>query len=103
MHLQPGWRGNSCGYHADDGNLYHKGGIAARFGPMCTDGDRMGCGIDFSTDQSSRGVKVFFTKNGKQVRKGRRDKKGEIRERGVEEEGSGGGEMSSRRNEEEGR
>ena len=40
------------------------------FGPPCTDGDRMGCGVDFSTDRSSGYVNVFFTKNGKQVRKG---------------------------------
>ena len=67
---QPGWNQNSCGYHADDGNLYHESGGGSAFGPTCTDGDRMGCGVDFITNCSSDCVIVFFTKNGKQVRSG---------------------------------
>ena len=76
MDKQPGWNQNSCGYHADDGNLYHERASGTVFGPACTDGDRMGCGVDFSANQSSSYVNVFFTKNGKQVRRGRkRDKR----------------------------
>ena len=79
---------NSCGYHADDGNLYHERGVGITFGPTCTDGDRMGCGVDFSTDYGSGYVNVFFTKNGKQVRKeGRVSKYQEGQERWGEVEG----------------
>ena len=76
MDCMPGWKQNSCGYHADDGKLFHEGRDTV-FGPTCTDGDRMGCGVDFSTDHSSSYVNVFFTKNGKQVRRGggERDKR----------------------------
>ena len=45
------------------------------FGPTCTDGDRMGCGVDFNTDCGSGYVNVFFTKNGKQVRRGEEEKR----------------------------
>ena len=85
MNRMPGWNKNSCGYHADDGNLYHgRASVDTVFGPTCTDGDRMGCGVDFSTDHSPGFVNVFFTKNGKQVSRGRnRDKR---RWRGIEEE-----------------
>ena len=31
----------------------------------------MGCGVDFNTDSGSGYVNVFFTKNGKQVRRER--------------------------------
>ena len=70
MSRMPGWNRNSCGYHADDGKLYHERGMGSVFGPTCTDGDRMGCGVDFSTDCGSGYVNVFFTKNGNQVRRG---------------------------------
>ena len=70
MDHMPGWKQNSCGYHAD--NLIFGSGRVTKYGPTCTDGDRMGCGVDFSTDHSSGYVNVFFTKNGKQVRRGRR-------------------------------
>ena len=73
---QPGWRKTSIGYHADDGFLYHKEpgrrrGIAGKaFGPKCTTGDRMGCGVDFTPVEGSNiTVLVFFTKNGQQVGK----------------------------------
>ena len=56
------------------------------FGPTCTDGDRMGCGVDFNTDCGSGYVNVFFTKNGKQVRRGEEEKR--LRRR----EGRGDGE-----------
>ena len=78
---QPGWKQNSCGYHADDGKLFHGSLRGTEFGPTCTDGDRMGCGVDFSTDRSSGYVNVFFTKNGKRVRRGRRRDKSGWREK----------------------
>ena len=65
---QPGWEYEGIGYHADDGKLFHENGSGRPFGPTCTTGDRMGCGIDFEGDEdSSDYVKVFFTKNGQQV------------------------------------
>ena len=76
MYRMPGWDQNSHGYHADDGNFFNGSGMGTEFGPTCTDGDRMGCGVDFSTDHSSSYVNVFFTKNGKQVRKGEVGRRG---------------------------
>lgn len=64
---QPGWNRNAIGYHADDGRLYHHDGFGRVYGPTCTTGDRMGCGIDFSTELSPGYVNVFFTRNGKMV------------------------------------
>ncbi len=64
---QPGWSQNSIGYHADNGNLYHNSGSGRVFGPSCTTGDRMGCGVDFDTDRDGGLVHVFFTKNGHQL------------------------------------
>ena len=63
----PGWNPNGIGYHADDGKLYHQRGRGETFGPTCTSGDRMGCGVDFENESSSGYVNVFFTKNGEQV------------------------------------
>ena len=64
----PGWNYNSIGYHADDGKLFCENGSGMEFGPTCTAGDRMGCGLDFrGEDDSSDRVKIFFTKNGQQV------------------------------------
>ena len=63
----PGWNRNGCGYHADDGKLYHENGLGRAFGPTCTNGDRMGCGVDFDADCGPDHVNIFFTKNGKQV------------------------------------
>ena len=81
MDKQPGWNENSSGYHAVNGRLYHESGWGTKFGPTCTDGDRMGCGVDFKTKYNSGYVNVFFTKNGKQVRKGRRRHKRRWREK----------------------
>lgn len=65
---QPGWCEEGIGYHADDGRLFNEDGSGKRFGPTCTTGDRMGCGVIFEVhDDPSDYVKVFFTKNGKQV------------------------------------
>ena len=64
----PGWLYNSIGYHADDGKLFCENGGGTEFGPTCTDGDQMGCGVDFrDEDDSSDQVKVFFTKNGQLI------------------------------------
>ena len=67
LNSQPGWRNEGIGYHADDGKLFNETGLGSRFGPTCTTGDRMGCGVDFGGEDSSAFVKVFFTKNGQQV------------------------------------
>ena len=63
----PGWNRNGIGYHADDGRLFHQDGFGRAFGSTCTEGDRMGCGIDYDTDCEDGHQNIFFTKNGKQV------------------------------------
>ena len=63
----PGWNRNSIGYHADDGKLYHENGSGIHFGPTCTEGDRMGCGVNFESDAGYGYCEVFFTKNGQLV------------------------------------
>ena len=67
LNSQPGWRTGGIGYHADDGKLFNENGSGTQFGPTCTAGDRMGCGVVFEGEDSSDYVKVFFTKNGEQV------------------------------------
>ena len=70
LDMQPGWVKEGIGYHADDGGLFNENGRGTLFGPMCTAGDCMGCGVVFEDTEdvkSSDYVKVFFTKNGKQV------------------------------------
>ena len=68
LNRMPGWNRSSVGYHADDGRLYQENGRGSDFGPKCSDGDRMGCGVDFSLCEGGSGyVDVFFTKNDKQV------------------------------------
>ena len=47
LHRHPGWNAGSVGYHADDGKLFKEKGHGDEFGPPCTEGDRMGCGIRF--------------------------------------------------------
>ena len=66
LNRMPGWEHNGVGYHADDGYLFNEGD-GKRFGPLCSAGDRMGCGVDFQSEVSSGSVNVFFTKNGQQV------------------------------------
>lgn len=63
----PGWNRNGVGYHADDGRMFYQDGFGKAYGPLCTEGDRMGCGVDFESEDVSGCVNVFFTKNGKQV------------------------------------
>ena len=60
----PGWDDDSIGYHADDGGLFHEDGFPILNGPTCRTGDRMGCGVDFT---SIGHVHVWFTKNGQMV------------------------------------
>ena len=67
LNRQPGWVEEGIGYHADDGRLFYESGYGKPFGPTCTTGDRMGCGIDFESEDSPDYVKVFFVKNGQQV------------------------------------
>ncbi len=56
LHRHPGWNKGSVGYHADNGHLYKEKGQGEPFGPACTEGDVMGCGIRFTpdTEQSER-------------------------------------------------
>ncbi|GMI90730.1 Ran-binding protein in the microtubule-organizing centre [Hibiscus trionum] len=61
MRRQPGWEVNSCGYHGDDGLLYHGQGKGDAFGPTYTTGDTVGGGINFASQE------FFFTKNGAMV------------------------------------
>ena len=63
----PGWNRNGIGYHADDGRLFHQDGYGKQFGPTCTEGDCMGCGVDFDSDVGYGYCEVFFTKNRQQV------------------------------------
>ncbi len=67
LERMPGWNPNGIGYHADDGRLFHENGHGKGFGPTCTQGDRMGCGVDYNTDVGVGYVDIFFTKNGIQV------------------------------------
>lgn len=51
--------------------LYKGCGLGRPFGSKCLSGDRMGCGIKFDQNDASGMrllVKVFFTKNGEEVR-----------------------------------
>lgn len=61
LRRQPGWEANSCGYHGDDGYLYHGQGKGEPFGPTYTSDDTVGAGINYSTQE------FFFTKNGEIV------------------------------------
>ncbi|CAL1363622.1 unnamed protein product [Linum trigynum] len=58
MRRQPGWEANTCGYHGDDGHLYHGHGKGQPFGPTFTTNDTVGAGINYGSQE------FFFTKNG---------------------------------------
>ncbi|XP_061731103.1 SPRY domain-containing protein 3-like isoform X2 [Nerophis ophidion] len=62
---QPGWLPNSVALHADDGKLYNGNTLGQQFGPKCSRGDRIGCGISLDSDDGQ--LTVFFTKNGKEL------------------------------------
>jgi hypothetical protein len=68
---QPGWKSDSVGYHADDGKLFKSSSVGRHFGPECSTGDRIGCGINFgqvvNDDPHRQMVPVFFTRNGKEI------------------------------------
>ena len=64
---RPGLNLNGIGYHANGGKMFYQSGQGSDFGLTCTVGDRMGCGVDFRSQDSSGQVNVFFTKNGQQV------------------------------------
>uniref|UniRef100_UPI00358E8637 SPRY domain-containing protein 3 n=1 Tax=Myxine glutinosa TaxID=7769 RepID=UPI00358E8637 len=49
-HRHPGWNRGSIAYHADDGKIFHGSGVGDPFGPRCSKGDVMGCGIMFPRD-----------------------------------------------------
>lgn len=72
MRRQPGWEPNSCGYHGDDGFLYHGQGKGEAFGPTYTTGDRVGAGINYATQE------FFFTKNETLVGRVYKDMKGPL-------------------------
>ncbi|KAG7477410.1 hypothetical protein MATL_G00069200 [Megalops atlanticus] len=63
---QPGWLPHSIAYHADDGKLYNGNTVGQQFGPKCSRGDRIGCGIYLDSFDAGL-TTVFFTKNGKEV------------------------------------
>ncbi|XP_062871911.1 SPRY domain-containing protein 3 [Trichomycterus rosablanca] len=63
---QPGWLPHSIAYHADDGKLYNGNPVGQQFGPKCSRGDRIGCGIYADTLDAGL-TTVFFTKNSKEV------------------------------------
>lgn len=63
----PGWNRNGIGYHADDGRLFYQEGFGRAFGATCTEGDRMGCGVDYTEECEDGFRNIFFTKNGQQV------------------------------------
>ena len=50
LHRHPGWNTGGVGYHADDGKLFKGQGQGDPFGPKCTAGDRMGCGVEFELE-----------------------------------------------------
>ncbi|CAG8677382.1 14303_t:CDS:2, partial [Acaulospora morrowiae] len=54
----PGWDCHSIGYHGDDGLLFTNSTEGAKYGPLYTTGDTVGCGINFFENS------IFFTKNG---------------------------------------
>ncbi|TNM86559.1 hypothetical protein fugu_006789 [Takifugu bimaculatus] len=63
---QPGWLPYSVAYHADNGKLYNGDPVGQQFGPKCSRGDRIGCGIH--SENIEAGITtVFFTKNSKEV------------------------------------
>ncbi|KAJ4702617.1 SPla/RYanodine receptor (SPRY) domain-containing protein [Melia azedarach] len=72
MRRQPGWEANSCGYHGDDGLLYHGAGKGEAFGPTFTSNDTVGGGINYASEE------FFFTKNGAVVGAVHKDIKGPL-------------------------
>jgi len=72
LDLLPGWTAESVGYHTGDGKLYKGRPRGQPYGPRCSAGDRVGCGVKFEVVAKNSGlhttmVPVFFTKNGKEL------------------------------------
>lgn len=67
----PGWWKDSIGYHSKNGKIYKGAPKNSLYGPVCSTGDFMGCGIRFESSslQSNQPqlAAVFFTKNGKEI------------------------------------
>ncbi|XP_065190336.1 uncharacterized protein LOC135821201 [Sycon ciliatum] len=65
-HGMVGWQEGTVGYHADDGSVFERNGQGRAFGPLCQQGDFMGCGMEFepmSNDGVARPKCLFFTRN----------------------------------------
>ena len=54
LHTHPGWSHGAVGYHADDGKLFVQRGMGTDFGPSCSEGDRMGCGVLFDMEEEEK-------------------------------------------------
>jgi hypothetical protein len=61
----PGWQEGSIAFHLDDGNLFVQAGDPARFGPVCVQGDVVGCRVKFGPDGSPRSM--TWTRNGQLI------------------------------------
>lgn len=59
----PGWERNSIGWHGDDGHIFKDSGVGTPYGPTFTTGDVVGCCWNRLTGE------VFFTKNGKRLKR----------------------------------
>jgi len=61
----PGWQEGSIAFHLDDGNLFVQAGDPARFGPVCVQGDVVGCRVKFGPDGSPKSM--TWTRNGQLI------------------------------------
>ena len=62
----PGWQEGSIAFHLDDGNLFVQAGDPARFGPVCVQGDIVGCRVKFWPDGVSP-KSITWTRNGELI------------------------------------
>ncbi|OON23498.1 SPRY domain protein [Opisthorchis viverrini] len=56
--ITDGMEASSCGYHSNNGSIFHAGKELPTSGPTFGETDVIGCGVNFVTNS------VFFTKNG---------------------------------------
>jgi hypothetical protein len=61
----PGWQEGSIAFHLDDGNLFVQAGDPARFGPVCVQGDVVGCRVKFGPNGSPKSM--TWTRNGQPI------------------------------------